>query len=316
MKTDSNNIMKAREILIPDQLVNELLLLRDDSYIFRGQPDSKHPLLPSAFRGSVIKNRLEKFPATSYINAWSLSEEIIETILPPFPKEYIHSLHANRIKELTFYIMHYNYFLATHVQNNKKKFDAATLKMYELRPPSFWTEKETFIRLFQYGFEKSIGRITDDGKIINHSIINEEMASYDESLPQHYDTQTAALDFSINPLKALYFSTKGIPNDATHISIFAYKESQKSDRNPIIIKQGHPECENPRIIQQEGLFLTFRYASLYYFLHGQWPSVESFFGPSGGTFELIKFIIPVNQADKLRSIISQKGITEKSLLLE
>lgn len=60
-------------------------------------------------------------------------------------------------------------------------------------------------------------------------------------------------------------------------------------------------CKNLRIIRQEALFIRFRYACLYYFVHGKWPSVEDYIPLSENVFELTKFNVPVTEADKLTS---------------
>jgi hypothetical protein len=306
--------MEIRNISKAGELIDELeKLYRQDGWIFRGQSNSDFFLIPSAFRESVIKRRLEEFPATPLYQEWCLSKELKEKIFPPFAQDYIHTLHVQRISELTFYLMHYNYFLAQHVQKNKEKFDSATIKMYELRPILFWAEKETFLYLFEFGFTSSVGRVALDGKVISNTTINEELASYDESLSQHYDTETGALDFTNNPWVALYFALKKIPKDASHFSVFAYKQLQDSKENPIIIKSGHEECKNLRIERQEGLLICLRFACLYYFIHGKWPSLETFIPHSKGFFELIEFRVPISEAQVLKLILEQKGITEEYL---
>jgi hypothetical protein len=95
--------------------------------------------------------------------------------------------------------------------------------MYQIRPSAYWRKKDTFLYLFGFGFDSSIGRVTLNGKVINYSSINEEMAAYDESLPQHYDTATAALDFTYNPYVDIYFALQKIPSDASHFSIYVYR---------------------------------------------------------------------------------------------
>lgn len=212
--------MNTIEILKSSELISELdVLAQQKDVLYRGQPDKNFFLIPSALRQDVIQERLKKFPATGCYEQWCSSNEFRELIPPPFPKEYINSLHVGRIRELTFYTIHYNYFLAKHVHENQDKFDNKTLKMYELRPASYWESKETFFYFFQSMFNLSISRETLGGEILNYSVINEELAAYDESLPQHYDTQTAAMDFTRNPYKAIYFALKKIPK---RLHIFQY----------------------------------------------------------------------------------------------
>jgi len=310
-----NEFMNTVEILKSNELMSNLdVLAQQKDIIYRCQPDKGFFIIPSALRQDIIQERLRKFPATKFYEQWCSGKEFRELIPPPFPKEYIHSLHVRRIKELAFYTIHYNYFLAKHVHENQDKFDDKTLKMHELRPPSFLENRETFFYLFRYMFNLSIARETLNGDILNYSVINEEFAAYDESLPQHYDTQTAAVDFTKNPYKAIYFALKKIPSRATHFSIYAYKQIQDSEKNPIIIQPGNLECKNLRIIRQEGLFIRFRYACLYYFVHGKWPSVEDYIPLSANAFELIKFNVPVTESRELRHILNEEGITDSYML--
>lgn len=245
--------MKQKEILKAQELTEELeKLYRGKEYVFRGQPNEKFLLLPSAFRPDVIMKRVQEFPATPFSQAWCSGEGLKGMIHPPFPDDYWQTLHVRRLCDLTFYLMHYNYYLANHVAMYPSKFDLATRNMYEKRPSTYWQEKSTFDYLFEFIFRTSIGRETLDGAVINYSVINEEMASYDESLSQHYDTQTAALDFTFNPYVAIYFALQNIPKDSRHISVYAYRHLQEHEKNPMIVESGRPECENLRIERQEG----------------------------------------------------------------
>lgn len=307
-------ILPSIEILTAEELVEKLeRLYLSKAYFFRGQPDEKFYLLPSAFRDDVIMRRLREYPASSSYQQWCMDKEFKKLIPPPLTEDYINSLHVQRMSELTFYLMHYNYFLAKHVERDPKKFDSATINMYKVRPSSYWHQRETFLYLFGFGFNLSIGRKTLDGKVINHSLINEEMAAYDESLPQHYDTQTAAIDFTYNPYIAIYFALQNISSNARYVSVYAYKHLQDSEKNPIIVESTRPECENLRIVRQEGLFLRIRYACSYYFTHGSWPTVENFLSRNAGMFELIKFKIPVSETANLQRILIQKNITKEYL---
>lgn len=304
--------MNTVEILNFNELTLRLNLLdqKKGVYIYRGQPDKDFILIPSAFRQCVIDQRSRNFPAEKSYERWFSSKEFRELLPPQFRKKYENNLHVRRIKELVFYTMHYNYFFAEHVHENQDQFDDETLRMYMSRDKSFWARRETFFDLFQYIFEPSIARVTLDGNIINYSSINEELAAYDESLPQHYDTQTAAIDFTRNPYKAIYFALKNIPYQATHFSVYAYRQLDDSEKNPIKVQFGNEKCINSRIIPQEGLFIRFKSACLYYFDNGRWPSVEDYIPLSENAFELIKFNVPHTEAPELRRILNQKCITD------
>lgn len=306
------------EISKPEELIFELEKLRQLNmpYIFRGQHNSEFKLIPSAFRKDVIDKRFQEYSLVSNCNDW-LTREKTRDIVKLLSKQDIDHFHIQRIYELALYIMQHNYYLANHVKNDTDNFNIATVEMYQLRPPSFWIEYRHFLDFFYYLLDRSIGRITiADSKIINYSEINEEMASYDQSLPQHYGTETTALDLTLNPLKAIFFAIRDIPNSASHFSVFAYRELDSSKKNPIAVHHGHPGCKNPRIKLQEGLFISLKYACLYYFMNKEWPTVETFLPLSQNTFELIKFRTPISIAGDLDRILKDKGITGKTLGIE
>jgi hypothetical protein len=304
-----NNVYKATVLI--EEL--EKLYQQNKAYIFRGQPNSNFYLLPNAFRADMARRIPPGFPTSSW-TAWCNSQAIQDTVSLYLDKTHIGSVWVRRISELTFYVMQYNYSLSTYVKQYPEKFDSATLEMYQLRPPAFWEAEKTFQYLFEHGLNLSIGRITLDGQVINYSAINEELAGYDESLPQHYGIPTAALDWTYNPYIAIFFALQNIPPGVSHFSIYAYKTISDDKSNPIGIEFGHPKCRNLRIERQEGLFTRFRYACLYYFFHGTWPNIETYIPLSYGNFELIKFNVPVCQAEYLIKILDEKGITNEYLL--
>lgn len=225
----------------------------------------------------------------------------------------IDSLWVSRLCNLTIYSMKYNYSLAQHVKDNPEKFDPKTIEMYEMRPPAYWETEKTFLDLFSYLLELSIGRIGLDFKILNYSKINEELAAYDETLPQHYGVSTAALDWTRNPLIAIYFAIEKIPSDATSFSVYVFREINCNINNPFSLDNGNAECQNIRIQRQEGLFIRFKYASLYYFVHGNWPSMETYLPLGKNNFELIKYSIPVCHVPYFKNILDEKGITKEFL---
>ena len=63
--------MKQKVILKAHELIEELeKLYQEKRYVFRGQPNEKFLLLPSAFRPDVIMKRVQEFPATPFAQEW------------------------------------------------------------------------------------------------------------------------------------------------------------------------------------------------------------------------------------------------------
>ncbi len=162
--------------------------------------------------------------------------------------------------------MHYNYTLAKYVAKHPHKVDPITIKMYQERQANFWESEKTFLYLFGQDVSFLTGVISHDGKVLKESYINEEFSGYDEYLPQHYDILTVALDWSKDPLIAIFFAIREIPLESTHFTIYAYKQINLEKTNPIEICHGNPASRNLRIKRQNGLFTRFRYACLYFLL--------------------------------------------------
>lgn len=294
------------------KILDELELLKSQGYIFRGQPSSDFLLIPNAFRSNSIATFSSYFPDNQQ---WRYCDSLRGVVNLWVPEVSIESTWVHRIFELTVYIMQYNYLLAKYVQEHLKDFDNRTLNMYKLRNLYFWTTEKTFIYLFEYGLQSSIGRIGADGEIIQYSTINEEIAGYDDSLPQHYGVSTAAFDWTRNPYIAIYFALQNIPNEAKYFSIYAYKEISFSPINPFSIEYGNEDCNNPRIKAQEGLFLRFKYPCLFYFFHGSWPSMKTYESLRKGNFELLSYNIPISEKKSLLEILNKKQITKERLKL-
>ncbi len=288
------NIKIINDILSPLDLLDRLEELNNikSSYIFRGQPNKEFILQPKAFRTDGLKKLADEYPILSW-QEWGSSETARKIVKDWFLNEnYINHPCIKRLIKLDLYIMKYNYSLAIYVEKYPDKVDSATLSMYHERDPSFWTTEETFIYLFKQDVSFLMSVISLDGKLLKESYINEAFSGYDEYLPQHYDTPTVALDWSKNPLIAIFFAIREIPSDATHFSIYAYKQINSEKTNPIEIKEDVSNPNNLRIMRQDGLFTRFRYACLYYLLQGTWPCIEIYDPLSPSNFELIRFDVP------------------------
>lgn len=307
--------MRIVNIFNPYDLITELVAIRDKgSYIFRGQPNSKFVLQPSAFRDNEIKRFTDTY-AISSCNEWTNSESVKNIIRKWFLDEtFIYDVRIKRLIKLNLYFMHYNYYLAKYIEKNIEKIDQATIELFRERDHSFWSTEKTFIWMLEQDISLSIGIISREGKVLKESYISEESSGYDEYLPQHYGIPTVALDWSYNPFIAVFFAIQEISSRSSHFSIYAYKEINNDKRNPIEVKQARQNSNNLRLKRQEGIFTRFRYACLNYLNTGNWPCIESYNAVSLSNFELIRFDVPSSHADHLEHLLEEKGITKEFLM--
>jgi hypothetical protein len=309
--------IKAIEISTTKELVVQLeeLLQSNKGYVFRGQPDNRYYLTPYAFRPDKTSELAANFPAPW--QEWSQSDELREMVQPE-----MRFLIPSGSK-LTAYILQYNYSLACYVEKHKQKFDIKTKEMYKLRPSGFWCEKKTFMDLTGRLLLSLTGIEDLQGRVLKYSTIYEELAGYDETLPQHYSVPTAALDWTRNPYNAVYFSLQNIPADAKHISLYAFREINRSERLPIVLMDACPGCQNERVKAQEGLFSYIRPGVVFlnYIVrhvtsgNGVWLTIEHLLSKNQDNFEVMKYDVPVSCYSELDALLKQKGINKKTLLL-
>lgn len=275
-------------------------------------------LRPNSFRPESIRKISKEYPATEKFHKWFNKPEIKKLTcdylsLPKGNLNLWQNHHINQIKHLTLYILQYNYYLAKYVEQCPQLFDSITLREQKLCPKEHWTREETFMQFFEYVFRFSIGRIKLNGEVMNYSKINEDLTGFDETLPQHYGVPTACLDGTKNPYVDLFFAIQNIPTHVSQISIIAYKEFQATSKTPFVIKHPNSQCINPRVINQDGIFICMKYACHYYFDNGSWPCMENFVTKGKNNYEIIKYIINTREVEYLREILLKQGITKEFL---
>lgn len=309
-------IIEGNDIPTPDLLIARLEELSHENYVFRGQPSTFFCLIPKAFRENGIRELSENFPIRAHA-----FERLIK-------KKFDPSNYFIPIEKLTIYIMQYNYSLAQYIEKNLDKFDNKTKEIQKKRGLSYWLAAQTLYDIYWQLFI-SLMTIYD----IKNNIIKkpsssgcEELTGFDETLPQHYAVPTAALDWTRNLYIAIYFALENIPENTTHISVYAYKEINSSENNPLVLMESNSDCRNERVKAQEGLFIRFRerialfnYIIRYiYDRNDKWLSMEDcdyFFNIAKVDliFDLIKFNVPVEHYDYLKKIINSKGKTKDAL---
>ncbi len=307
---------KHDSFLCLDEFLNEISKLKSLGFIFRGHKKSSFLLQPSAFRPEIMTAREQLYASkANNFYEWNKSDEYRSNVKwIRLSEKAVDQIDVIRITELTKYKLIYNYFLSLHVKKNPEKFDQKTRHIYDVKKPDSWLSEDAFHSVFHFELNSATTLTSLDNKIIKKGELTEEITGYDESLPQHYDTETAALDWSKNPMKALYFATEKSSDE--NFSLYAYREINNNGVNFISVEEGNLECLNERIKAQEGVFTKFKYACIYYLFHGQWPCIEDYVKyRSSDRFQLIKFDIPQCHREEIIDILKKKNITKESLKL-
>ena len=136
----------------------------------------------------------------------------------------------------------------------------------------------------------------------------EDLTGIDETLPQHYDTPTAALDWTNGPLNvAIFFAienynspmensilykAKQVPS--TCFSIYAYKQNVEN-KAPVYLNKERIK-ENVRQQRQRGVFTYFSQLCSFYLKNDRFPSVEDYYHEKDTCeFELLKYNVKINE---------------------
>jgi FRG domain len=297
------------------EMMGELKALQNESYIFRGQPNSNFTLHPKAFRPEEIEKIRKDFSISLENCSDAFKKNISGWLGQPFEQ-----LHTNewfrRIYEITLFIMQYSRNIANYILPRKEKFDKRTIDLHTLNPPEYWASISTLERFLDYNLKNLIAFTDLNGNVLKYTSIDDILTGFDESRSQHYGVQTAMLDWTLNPSIAIFFALQNIPDNAQYVSIYAYKQIRDSKENPIVIKSSPEEVENTRIINQEGVFTCIQYPCSFYFVRKHWPRIDDYFAHSSENFKLIKYDIPLSYNQHLDNIVKVEGYTRDFLLPE
>lgn len=316
--------MINRTLLSPNELITLLSQLQNEEFIFRGHSSGKYILQPSVFRKDSLIKLAENYPENANVQKWMDSEAINHTI-NAWTKG-MRPVYLNQIFNYILHLMRYNYALQQFYLV-KGYTDENDQKLLTIFPDGHWAKQDTFERLFEFVYGRLVYLEDLKGNPLKEPYYMEESTGFDQSWAQHYEFHTALLDWSYNPLVAIYFSlgstlvetkksermlytTSEIP--PTHLSIFAYKEIGNAESYPIKIIPGSFTKTNIRLTHQEGTFTYFTDALRFFLMNGKFPSMEAY---NSEEFKVIRFNLERTPANLhfLKTYIEDQGICESFL---
>ncbi len=306
-------------------IITQLNQLQQEGFIFRGHENFKYTLTPSAFRPNTLTKMKNEFGIEdSIIDEWFKNKFIMQHINEWY-LEYKRKLTPpenqtiSRLLHYCLYLMRYNHSLNLFVQKNPHRVSQKDRNTILERNLEFWKSEKTFQHLFSSYFPKIITRHNLDGTLLQDANPFEDLASVDETLPQHYDPTTAALDWTLNHNVAIYFAVGEKEITDKFLTIYALK-IHNPDSSPIHILNKSIYVENKRAERQEGTFTYFTKPCSFYLTHGSLPSINYFDqryknNLDKSTFELKEFIIERSKDNisYLKKILEQNNITKQYL---
>lgn len=306
------------------ELISRLNELQHEGFIFRGHSSGKYILEPSGFRKDSLIKLSENFPNTVDTQRWFSSEAINNTI-NSWTKG-MRPWYLGRLFDYILHLMRYNhalqefYLAKGHTEENDQQ-------LLDIFPRNHWTEQDTFERLFEFIYGRLVYLEDLDGNTLKEPYYPEESTGFDESWPQHYQFNTGILDWSFNPLVAIYFSLGSLLVETkktermlyttssllpSHLAVFAYKQIDNSENAPVKILPGSLLKPNLRLLRQEGTFTCFTKTLQFFLMNDRLPSIEQY---KPEEFKLIRFNMERTTANLmfLKAYIEGHGITESFL---
>jgi hypothetical protein len=133
---------------------------------------------------------------------------------------------------------------------------------------------------------------------------------------QHHGVPTRLLDWSTNPLKALYFAIENTEHDDKNGKVYVFTPRSWSPSPDLVdvecnkrIKSFHPVVINDRILAQEGCFTLFPQKNN----HKSFEPIEEGFAPQEDVIGMFVIIIPKEAKALLRNQLRKLGVTDMTM---
>lgn len=306
-------------------VIAQLDELQQAGFIFRGHESFKYILMPNAFRTpTLLKMKREFEIQDSVIDEWFKNKFIMQSVndwylqnkrkLMPLEQQTI-----SRLLHYCLYLMRYNHALNIFAHKNPHRVSRKDRETILERNLEYWKSERTFQQLFSSYFPRIIKLTNLDGTTLQDANPFEDLASVDETLVQHYDPTTAALDWTLNYNIAIHFAVGEKEIAEKFLAIYALK-IHNPNSSPIHVMNKSIYVENIRAERQEGTFTYFTKPCSFYLENGYLPSINNFDQRYKNnldvpTFELQEFIIErsENNIGHLKKLLIQREITKKYL---
>ena len=284
------------------------MIKSQDGYLFRGQSQAKWHAQPSAFRSNEVKdicNQLLPIDKNSFIaylwenrGLWIPNFSSDSNCRISSPHDFFRSAYMNLNKQwypvenhvtwamwslgyLKHLTKHYSRYKDTIFQENKDYPRIKTLLLERKHTED--NIKKIMLNSFIMNVMCSMKRYSlQDGKKLDFGgKVDEPPAPLPESYLQHYVTSTCAIDFTSDPLVALYFSLTEKNNwidieDNRTRKVALYKIKVCSDCSNFEIADDSDKLSivNKRKKAQNGTILRIKNSHEYYLLNGEFPTLE------------------------------------------